>query len=113
MDGRGADAASSSVGGGVVSALGAAAAADGAGLTTHATVARVTARLNERNRASKHAQKECSDLYLNLFLQRTPRVEAVCVTLIVPDTTLGTRIVAGEGGWRIMSLSRLKVPFHH
>jgi hypothetical protein len=51
---------------------------DGAGLMTHAEVARVTARLNERNRASKHAQKECSDLYLNLFLQRTPRVEAVC-----------------------------------
>jgi DIS3-like exonuclease 1 len=93
-------------------AVGTAAAADGAGLTTHATVARVTARLNERNRASKHAQKQCSDLYLNLFLQRTPRVEAVRDPAWVPNPNLASALIQNRvrvcTGQRLATLGRVR-----
>ena len=39
-------------------------------LTAHAEVAAAADVMNERHRASKRAQKECSDLYLLLLLHR-------------------------------------------
>ena len=39
-------------------------------LMTHAELASAAEIMNERHRASKRAQKECSDLYLLLLLHR-------------------------------------------
>lgn len=47
------------------------------GTWSYAEVAAMAASLNERNRASKRAQKECADLYLQVLLQASPRVAQV------------------------------------
>ncbi|DBA71011.1 TPA: hypothetical protein ACH3X2_011442 [Trebouxia sp. C0005] len=55
---------------------------------SHAELASAAEVMNERHRASKRAQKECSDLYLLLLLHSEPHIEAAVVYGVRPTSLL-------------------------
>lgn len=55
---------------------------------SHADLASAAGMMNERHRASKHAQKQCSDLYLLLLLHSEAHIEKAVVYAVRPTSLL-------------------------
>jgi exosome complex exonuclease DIS3/RRP44/DIS3-like exonuclease 1 len=66
----------------------AAAAVSAAGHLSHAALAPIALHLNERNRASKHAQTRCAELFLLLLLRERPMVEPALIHGVLDNGVL-------------------------